>query len=218
MCVFSPAEVIYFLTETFLTILFKIVPSLPPVHTLPIPLLSCFLCSIYHHLITKYIPYLFSFGMQASLCLGFWTVLFTTLEEKLLEQCLVPSRCSMIFAEEMNEPPACMHVKLLLSCPTLCDPMNCSPQAPLPMGFSRQEYWSGLPCPPPGDFPDRGIKPTSLMFPVLAGGLFTTSTTWEAQMTHINLPIHHREQRARLCSFITNILIGKNCEKHPGEL
>ena len=34
-------------------------------------------------------------------------------------------------------------------------------QAPLPMGFSRQEYWSGLPCPPPGDLPDQGIKPVS---------------------------------------------------------
>ena len=52
-------------------------------------------------------------------------------------------------------------------------------QAPLSMGFSRQEYWSGLPCPPPGDLPDPGIKPTSLMSPALAGGFFITSTTWE---------------------------------------
>ena len=36
------------------------------------------------------------------------------------------------------------------SCPTLCDPMDCSPQAPLPMEFSREEYWSGLPFPTPG--------------------------------------------------------------------
>ena len=35
-------------------------------------------------------------------------------------------------------------------------------QAPLPMGFSRQEYWPGLPCPPPGDLPDPGIEPTSV--------------------------------------------------------
>ena len=41
-------------------------------------------------------------------------------------------------------------------------------QAPLSMGFSRQEYWSGLPCPPPGDLPDPGIKPMSLaLSPVL---------------------------------------------------
>ena len=48
------------------------------------------------------------------------------------------------------------------------------------MGFSRQEYWSGLPCPPPGDLPDPGMEPTSLTSPALAGGLFTTSATWEA--------------------------------------
>ena len=52
-------------------------------------------------------------------------------------------------------------------------------QAPLSMGFSRQEYWSGLPCPPPRDLPNPGIKPASLTSPVLAGRFFTTSTTWE---------------------------------------
>ena len=54
-------------------------------------------------------------------------------------------------------------------------------QAPLSMGFSRQENWSGLPCPPPGSLPDPGIEPGSLTFPVLAGRFFTTSATWEAQ-------------------------------------
>ena len=53
-------------------------------------------------------------------------------------------------------------------------------QAPLPMGFSRQEHWSGRPCPPPGDLPDPGIEPVSLKSPALAGGFFTTSATWEA--------------------------------------
>ena len=47
------------------------------------------------------------------------------------------------------------------SCPALCDPMDCSCQAPQSMGFSRQEYWSGLPFPSPGDLPDSGIKPGS---------------------------------------------------------
>ena len=47
------------------------------------------------------------------------------------------------------------------------------------MGFSRQEYWSGLPCPPPGDFPDPGIEPASLMSPALGGGFYTTRATWE---------------------------------------
>ena len=50
-------------------------------------------------------------------------------------------------------------------------------QAPLSMGFSRQEYCSGLPCPPPGNLPDPGIKPASFMSPEVAGGFFTTSTT-----------------------------------------
>ena len=50
-------------------------------------------------------------------------------------------------------------------------------QASLSMGFSRQEYWSVQPRPPPGDCPNPGIELTSLMFPALAGGFFTTSTT-----------------------------------------
>ena len=54
----------------------------------------------------------------------------------------------------------CMHAKSLQSCPTLCDPMNCSHQPPLLMGFSRQEYWSGLPCLPPGDLLNsQGLNP-----------------------------------------------------------
>ena len=51
---------------------------------------------------------------------------------------------------------------------------------PLPMGFSRQEYWSGLQCPPPGDLSDPGIKPTSLISSASVGRFFTTSATWEA--------------------------------------
>ena len=48
------------------------------------------------------------------------------------------------------------------------------------MEFSRQEYLSGLPFPPPGDLPDPGIKPVSLASPALACGFFTASTTWKA--------------------------------------
>ena len=67
-------------------------------------------------------------------------------------------------------------------CPTLCNPINCSPpQAPLSMGFSRQEYWSGLPFPPPGDLLNPGIEPASLASLALADRFFTTSTTWEAK-------------------------------------
>ena len=50
-------------------------------------------------------------------------------------------------------------------------------QAPPSMGFSRQEDWSGLPCPPPGDLPNPGMEPASLTSPALAGGFFTTSDT-----------------------------------------
>ena len=58
--------------------------------------------------------------------------------------------------------------------------MDCSPPVPLSMGFSRQEYWSGLPCPPRGDLPDPGIKPVSLTRPALAGRILTPRATWEA--------------------------------------
>ena len=50
-------------------------------------------------------------------------------------------------------------------------------QTPLSMGFSRQEYWSGLPFPSPEDLPDPGIKPVSLKSCALVGGFFTTSAT-----------------------------------------
>ena len=50
------------------------------------------------------------------------------------------------------------------------------------MGFSRQEYWSGLPCPALGDLTDPGIRPLSLMSSALSSGFFTTSTTWKAPL------------------------------------
>ena len=52
-------------------------------------------------------------------------------------------------------------------CVPLCDPMACTRQAPLSMGFSRQEYWSGFPCPPAGEHPNSGIKPMSPASPAL---------------------------------------------------
>ena len=73
-----------------------------------------------------------------------------------------------------------MHAKLLPSCPALFNPMDCSLPGPPSMGFSRQEYWNGLPFPPPGDLPDPGIKPAPLTSPAWAGRFFAASTTWEA--------------------------------------
>ena len=67
--------------------------------------------------------------------------------------------------------PCFSHVRLFVTLWTVAH------QAPLSMGFCRQEYWSGLLCPSPGDLPDPGIEPESLMSPALAGGFFTTSAT-----------------------------------------
>ena len=55
-------------------------------------------------------------------------------------------------------------------------PWTVALQAPLSMGVSRQEYWSGLPCPPPADLPDPGIELMSFTSPALAGSFFTTNT------------------------------------------
>ena len=60
-------------------------------------------------------------------------------------------------------------------------PWTVARQAPLSMGFSRQEYWGGLPCPPPGGLPNPGIELASLMSPALVSGFFTPNSIWEAQ-------------------------------------
>ena len=57
-------------------------------------------------------------------------------------------------------------------------------QAPLSMGLSRQEYWSGLPFPPPGDLPDPGIRPA---FPALGGGFFTTAPPGKPKLRILQL-------------------------------
>ena len=62
-------------------------------------------------------------------------------------------------------------------------PWTAAYQAPLSMDFSRQEHWSGLPCPPPGDLPKPGIEPTSLTSSALAGGFFTMSHQGSTQNT-----------------------------------
>ena len=58
-------------------------------------------------------------------------------------------------------------------------PWTVAYQSSQSMESSRQEYWSGLPCPPPGDLPDAGVEPVSLVSPALAGGFLSTSATWE---------------------------------------
>ena len=66
------------------------------------------------------------------------------------------------------------HVQLFVT------PWTVALKAPLSMGFSRQEYWSGLSFPIPGDLHDSGIEPASLKSPASATGFFTTRATWEA--------------------------------------
>ena len=64
----------------------------------------------------------------------------------------------------------CMRAKSLQSCSTLCDPMDYSPPGSPVLGILQaKEYWSGLPCPPPGDLPDLEIEPASPVAPALQG-------------------------------------------------
>ena len=79
----------------------------------------------------------------------------------------------------------CAYVLSRLSCDRLfATPWTGARQAPLPMGFSRQEYWSELPCPPLGNLPDPGIEHESLTSSALAGGVLPLATTWEAHIKH----------------------------------
>ena len=73
-------------------------------------------------------------------------------------------------------------------------------QASLSMGFSRPEYWSGLPYPSPGDLPNQGIKPASLTSPALAGGFFITNATWEAPEIYYGM---FQTSKIRVCFFLT---------------
>ena len=71
--------------------------------------------------------------------------------------------------------------------------------APLSMGLSWHEYYSGLPFPPPGDLPNPGIEPMSLMIPALAGRFFTTTATWEAWVN------------CMVCEFYLSKAVTKKC-------
>ena len=83
------------------------------------------------------------------------------------------------YGREMNVHPvcACYVCSLTQLCQTLETPQTVAHRGPLSMEFSRQEYWSGLPFPSPGDLPNPGTKATSLVSLALAGRFFTTSTT-----------------------------------------
>ena len=96
----------------------------------------------------------------------------------------------------------------MLSSPvmSLFDPWTAAHQAPLSGGFSRQEYWSGLSFPTPGDLSDPGIEPASLVPPTLAGG-FTTEPLGKPQMKR--QPPTHTQHLASLYSGVPNIVLGQ---------
>ena len=74
------------------------------------------------------------------------------------------------------------------SCPTPCDPMDAVYQAPLSLGFSRQEYWSGLPFPSPGDLPNIGIKPAFPVSPPLqVDSLLTEPSGKPSNSVYLNI-------------------------------
>ena len=75
------------------------------------------------------------------------------------------------------------HVQLFVALCTIAH------QALLSMEFSRQEDWSGLPFPTPGDLPDPGIEPVSFVSPALAGVFFTSSATTKSSSTHLSVNI-----------------------------
>ena len=101
--------------------------------------------------------------------------------------CTLSSASDLAAREPALWPLASVHAKSSQSCPTLCGPMDTiARQAPLSTGFSRQQYWSELPWPPPGDLRNPGIEPASLMSPTLAGRFFSTSaTTPELQVVQL---------------------------------
>ena len=81
---------------------------------------------------------------------------------------------SGLYAVSFSLSFVCVHAQLLQSCPTLWDPRDCSPPGSSVHGFLQAVEW--LPCPPPGDLPNPGLKPVSPASPALAGRFFTTES------------------------------------------
>ena len=78
-------------------------------------------------------------------------------------------------------------------------------QASLSVGFSRQEYWNGLPFPSPGHLPHPGMQPVSLTSPALAGGFLTSSASWEAQATLGPTLLRKIQERKQSSGFLRGI-------------
>ena len=101
--------------------------------------------------------------------------------------------CCIIY--KISQSAACCLLSRFSHVLLFATPGTIARQALLSRGFSRQEYWSGLPCPSPGDLPDPGIKPASLMSPTLAGRFLTTTATWEAHISVYLTSIPHYKNK-----------------------
>ena len=98
------------------------------------------------------------------------------------------------------------------------------------MKFSSQEYWSGLPCPPPGDLPNPGIKPTALTSPALAGRFFPTSATWKVhplewlltkkakKFANVGEDVEKRESSYTVGGKVTDVATVENSKKSPQKI
>ena len=101
----------------------------------------------------------------------------------------------------------CSAVSLQL-CLILCAPRTVAHQPPLSMGFSKQEYWDGLPFPPPGDLPHQRMKLMSLVSSVWACVFFTSCTTWENIEVYVY--IFANDMWPSFCRFKVNLEVGKS--------
>ena len=93
-----------------------------------------------------------------------------------------PPFCYKICHFETHLAYECICAKSIPSCPALCNPMDCSRSGLSVHGISQARILEWIPS--PGHLPDPGIKPASPVSPALAGGFFTTSTTWEAHLAY----------------------------------
>ena len=90
----------------------------------------------------------------------------------------------------------CVCAKSLQSCPTLCDPMYCSPSGSCVHGILQARRLEWVACPFPADLPDQCIRPGSLTSPALGGRFFTTIVTWEATQNNCSFCIYNTETTA----------------------
>ena len=102
-------------------------------------------------------------------------------------------------------PNLCMCAQSLKSCPTLCDPMDCSPLCSSVHGILQARILEWIAMPSSGDLPNLGIESTSLRSPALAGTFFTTSTTWKVQQLLKFPNVHYvGKERKTKCNMFQN--------------